>query len=119
MVARNSSQTLCQTVAHDHVDADGMDEIFHFGRHVRACRWEDIGMFQSHHLAHEAEHRLVEHLIFQRQMQGRTLAVADIVHIIFLTDAQGMIEKFLLPCARAVHLVLDGLIDLFPKARHA
>ncbi len=37
-------QTLGQSIAHHHEDADADDKLLHFGRHIGACRGEEIGM---------------------------------------------------------------------------
>ena len=92
-----------------------MDKFFHFGRNVcTGCR-EDVGVFKSHCLSYKAQYGLVYKLIFKGEPKRRTLGMAKIVDIVFVSYRQGIGEHLLLYGTRTVYLVFDSLVHLFPE----
>ena len=51
MVAGYSSQTLCETVSHHHIDADAMNELLNMRRDGSTSRGEEMGILKSQFLA--------------------------------------------------------------------
>ena len=119
MVARHGGQTLRESVAHNHVDAHGVDKLFHLGRHVGSGRGEDVGIFQSYLLSHHAQDGLVDHLVFQFQCQRHALAPTKILDVAPPTDVQGTAEDSLLQRAGSLDALFHGHIHLLPKAGHS
>ena len=63
MVTADGSQALCQSIAHNHVDTDGMNELLHLRVDGGTCRGEEMRMSKTQLLTHEREDGLVDHLI--------------------------------------------------------
>ena len=118
MVTADGSKTLCQTVAHNHVDTYCMNELLHLRIHRCTCSGEEVRILQSEFLANQREHRLVQHLILQMQTQRRTLALREIVDIMALSDAQSMLEKFTLGCIGLLDLLLNTHEHFLPETRY-
>ncbi len=74
MVTTDRGQTLCQTIAHNHVDADAVYELLDVGTDGSTCRGEEVGILQSQLLTHQREDGTVEYLVLQVQCHGRLLA---------------------------------------------
>ena len=53
MVARHGGERLSESVAHHHIDAYGVDELFDFRVDGGTSRWEEMGVFQTELLAYE------------------------------------------------------------------
>ena len=118
MVARNGGEALRQTVTNDHTDADRVDKLFHFGRHISSRRGKDVGVFQANLLAHETQNGLVDKLIFKFQGQRNTLSATQIFDVSLPSYAQCVLENLALNGIGLVNSRLDGNIYLLPKARN-
>ena len=119
MVVAHRGETLRQTVAHHHIDADAVDKLLHLRRHIGTCRREEVRILQAQLLAHQREHRLVHHLIFHCQSERRTLATAQVFNVVFMTYGKGMLEKLTLRGTGIFNLRLHADIHLFPETGHA
>ena len=74
MVARNGGKRFRQTIAHNHIYPDGMDEFLYMRTYCRTCRREEMGILQTQFLTDEGEDGTVEHLILQMECQRGLLA---------------------------------------------
>ena len=101
MDVAHRGQTLRQSVAHHHEDADAEDELLHIWRHIRTGRREEIWIHQTQLLAHQREDRLIHHLVF---------------HVMLAAYSQGVFEQFALYGARILNLRFHPDIHLLPKA---
>ena len=119
MVARHRGKALRQAIAHDHAYAYAVHKLLHVGRDVSSSRREYIGMLKAYLRPDKAQHGLVGDGILKAERQRRTLALGEIVYIIFLADVPSLIEHLLLHAARAVNLRPYSLVDLLPETRHA
>ena len=63
MVAADGGQRLGESVAHNHIDANGMDEFFNIRTDGSTCRGEEMGVLQSQFLTHQREDGTVQHLV--------------------------------------------------------
>ena len=119
MVVAHRGETLRQTVAHHHIDADAVDKLLHLRRHIGTCSREEVRILQAQLLAYQREHRLVHHLIFHCQSERRTLATAQVFNVMFMTYGKGMLEKLALRGTGIFNLRLHADIHLFPETGHA
>src|SRR3712207_5456837 len=118
MVARNRGQTLGKTVAHQHVQSDGMHKFFNFGRHGSTRRGEEMWILKPDLLTHQAENGFIHHLILQSQSQRGALTATEAFHIVFLSHTQSMVEKLLLKTIGTVHLVAHCNENFLPETRN-
>ena len=117
-VARHSGRGLREPVAHNHIEASGMDKAFHLGRHGRASGREEVGTLQSEGFAQEFHDGLVVSLALEGQPQRSGLAFRLVLLPISAAHFEGLVNEFALYERPVLHLVKHGLIDLFPEARH-
>ena len=115
MVTANCGQTLCKTIAYNHVYTYGMHKLLYLRIYSSTCRWEEMGILKSQFLANKREDGLIDHLILQMQSQWRTLAFGDIVDIMFLTNLQGMSKQRTLGGICLLYLFEDSNIHLLPE----
>ena len=69
-----------------------MDELLHFGRHVGTGRGEYVGILQTNLLAHQAQHGLVDQLIFHLEPYGRTFAAGKVFYVVLAANLQRVVE---------------------------
>ena len=118
VVTADRCQRLRETIAYYHVDTDRMNELLHMRADGSACRGEEMGILQTKLLTYQREYGAVQHLVFQVQGQGRTLAAAEVFDVVFAAYRQGMFEELALHTAGMFDFVHDTHVDLLPEARH-
>ena len=118
MIAGNCSKTLCQSIADNHIDTDGMDKFLHFGTYCGTGRGKDVRMFETQLFTHQTQHRLVVQTVAKRQGKWRAPSMTQVVYVVLTANTEGMIEKTLLHTSRMVDTVFHCNIDFLPEARH-
>ena len=63
MVAAYCGETFCQTVTHNHIQSDAVNELLDVRRHRGSGCREDIGILQSQLLTDQTEEGLVDQLV--------------------------------------------------------
>ena len=96
MVAGDGGKALGESVAHHHIDADGMHELLDMLRHRGPCRGEEMGILQSQLLADKGEDGLVQHLVLQVKTHRWTTALREVVDVVAASYLQGMLEELAL-----------------------
>ena len=115
MVAGDGGKRLRQTIAHNHVNADGMDEFLHMGTDRGTCRGEEMRILQTQFLTNEGEDGTVQHLILQMECHRRFLTEAQIFDVMLASNGKGMLEEFTLHGAGMVYLVHHPHVHLLPE----
>ena len=116
MVAGNGSKALCESVADNHINADGMDEYLHFRRYGSTGGREDVRLEKAELLTDKREYGLVCYLVFQGKSDWRAFAVCTIFYVVAGTKVESSEKEFSLERRDLIHLFLYAGIYLFPES---
>ena len=117
--ARHGGGRLRQAVADDHVDAYGVDKLAHLVRYRRAGRGEERAALDADGLLQQGVDGLLVELVAQVEHQGRRLAQADVLQVVFAARADG-VEQHRPADARLLgDAFLYALVHFLPEAGDA
>ena len=96
MVAADGGQRFCETIAHHHVDTNGMNKLLNMTAYGSTCCWEEMSILKSQLFTYKGEYRFVQHLVLKVKSQRGRLSASQALNIMFAANGQCMLEQFAL-----------------------
>jgi len=119
MVERYRGGRFCQSIAHHHVQSDGVGKLAYLVGHGSARRREEVAVLQSDGFLQQGIDCFFVEFIFHPQHQGRCLAQAHIVQVVFSSHLEGVEHQGASQRAFVGDTFVHALVDFLPEARHA